>query len=596
LNLNALYESSDTEIQKFDEAYKNLKKLLIQARLSIKFPTTYLANKEQTDALIVNYINGGQVDDVLNELTILYKDGVKLKTILTKFPIFRKLESARQVWDKIEDLVISQLQEMFAAEWRILNGVTEQVVDEGTYYRGIPGHLLTKDIILDWISHAYDHRAKKKINQNMFSEFNYEFETPRSFISNFHDFVSSAVATTATPTTALLYGVGYKSQWPTANREGWIIEIRTKRNHRVINLAEYKEKHAKYLDEFDFASIRTEDIYAFHHVLKKEKNIIVSETILNPNYKHSSRQELNSFFEEGMQIVDVFQSQSAYYDHNLDYEDIVSTVDIKYPNEGEFKAVTINKNPLREKVKNTKQKDSEGEHEIFMQHYKELYLFARYNDLYRTYEGTENSFFNKGWKLWPEPYRSQFRIKIAALQQELEDHDNEIEEMTSDNYSPEDIFESDHFQEILQIAEKYFKDKELIFKTKEEIGKKRRMSHMPPWFYLFAASSNTPKAQGQYDPKNTNLSFEEYAKITKLISTLKMEINSIWPYPNKDRKKEKVAALEELIKLCESKSVSEALEQIENKDEYKHIREGILSKRVATLLDELKATPAFKLD
>ena len=78
----------------------------------------------------------------------------------------------------------------------------------------------------------------------------------------------------------------------------------------------------------------------------------------------------------------------------------------------------------------------------------------------------------------------------------------------------------------------------------------------------------------------------DLSKIHQQINILTREIKSCWPYPNKDRKAEKVTALNELIALINDRqTVRNAVAQIEQK--YKNVNQGRLSHRTRDLLNDL---------
>ncbi|WED43912.1 hypothetical protein [Legionella cardiaca] len=85
--------------------------------------------------------------------------------------------------------------------------------------------------------------------------------------------------------------------------------------------------------------------------------------------------------------------------------------------------------------------------------------------------------------------------------------------------------------------------------------------------------------------KPDNLTPEQFDAIKEQIETLHSEINSWIPYPNKDRKQEKINALCDLIVHTETMSVKEAVEKVEK--ESPAVREGKVSSRTADLLDSL---------
>ncbi|WP_131779772.1 hypothetical protein [Legionella bozemanae] len=93
--------------------------------------------------------------------------------------------------------------------------------------------------------------------------------------------------------------------------------------------------------------------------------------------------------------------------------------------------------------------------------------------------------------------------------------------------------------------------------------------------------------------KPANLTDEQFKRIREQIDTLQGEIDSCLPYPNKERKKHKVEALEALIALTREKGVKEAVAQI--RDDYPDVTAGLVSTRTADLLKSLEDEPNNKL-
>lgn len=82
------------------------------------------------------------------------------------------------------------------------------------------------------------------------------------------------------------------------------------------------------------------------------------------------------------------------------------------------------------------------------------------------------------------------------------------------------------------------------------------------------------------------LSEAQLQEINKTIGQLLKEINSSWPYPNKDVKQIKVNALSALIAKSYTMSISEAIADV--KEEFPRVCEGRCSTRTADLLDQLE--------
>lgn len=86
--------------------------------------------------------------------------------------------------------------------------------------------------------------------------------------------------------------------------------------------------------------------------------------------------------------------------------------------------------------------------------------------------------------------------------------------------------------------------------------------------------------------KPSSLTDAHVIELKEMIGTLNKEIQSSWPYPDKDRKAEKVSGLKKLLTLAETFDVDTAVEKVE--EEFSEIRKGSISTRTADLLDSLK--------
>ncbi|WP_133128501.1 NADAR family protein [Legionella nagasakiensis] len=91
---------------------------------------------------------------------------------------------------------------------------------------------------------------------------------------------------------------------------------------------------------------------------------------------------------------------------------------------------------------------------------------------------------------------------------------------------------------------------------------------------------------------------EQTKKIGDLIRTLKGEIDSSFPYPNKDRKQEKVNALEQLLKISSDGSATSAAKAVEDVlKTHPKAADGVFSTRTSALLTEIaNSAPATKRD
>lgn len=93
-------------------------------------------------------------------------------------------------------------------------------------------------------------------------------------------------------------------------------------------------------------------------------------------------------------------------------------------------------------------------------------------------------------------------------------------------------------------------------------------------------------SEQEIDTKGSQFNDEQLQKIINAMDCLTKEINSCWPYPNKDRKAIKVQALRELIDHSKNEDISAAINAIKVK--YPDATAGNLSTRTADLLDELE--------
>lgn len=90
----------------------------------------------------------------------------------------------------------------------------------------------------------------------------------------------------------------------------------------------------------------------------------------------------------------------------------------------------------------------------------------------------------------------------------------------------------------------------------------------------------TPETEQKYA-----LDIIEILAIDKTIHCLQREIDSFWPYPNKDVKQIKIDALNLLKHLADTKPIEEAIAQV--KQEYPRVDEGRISTRTSDLLASL---------
>ncbi|MBA3535619.1 MAG: protein kinase family protein [Tatlockia sp.] len=84
---------------------------------------------------------------------------------------------------------------------------------------------------------------------------------------------------------------------------------------------------------------------------------------------------------------------------------------------------------------------------------------------------------------------------------------------------------------------------------------------------------------------------DQQFEIQKAIWQLQKEIDSIWPYPNKDRKKEKIKGLQILLAYSQDQKLDINQAIIEVEKICPEFRIGTLSKRTANLMETLGAEP-----
>lgn len=94
-----------------------------------------------------------------------------------------------------------------------------------------------------------------------------------------------------------------------------------------------------------------------------------------------------------------------------------------------------------------------------------------------------------------------------------------------------------------------------------------------------------------YEPKSdeSSLSQEQIDEINKAIDCLTGEIQSCWPYPNKDVKQIKVDALQAVITNALTMSIRDAIKAAKN--EYPRATDGRISTRTADLFAKLENSP-----
>jgi hypothetical protein len=80
----------------------------------------------------------------------------------------------------------------------------------------------------------------------------------------------------------------------------------------------------------------------------------------------------------------------------------------------------------------------------------------------------------------------------------------------------------------------------------------------------------------------SSLSHDDIKDINSMIICLQKEIDSVWPYPNKDVKQIKINALNQLKIKAENLPINEAIADI--KREFPRVDEGKISTRTSDLL------------
>jgi hypothetical protein len=105
--------------------------------------------------------------------------------------------------------------------------------------------------------------------------------------------------------------------------------------------------------------------------------------------------------------------------------------------------------------------------------------------------------------------------------------------------------------------------------------------------YLFSLSVETKSKT----PKNSCFSDAQIEEITAQIDELRKELRGCLSffYPNKDRKKEKISGLQELIRIGQepNMTIADAIEKIGKDARFPDLRSGIISHRTGDLLDKL---------
>ncbi|CDZ78497.1 hypothetical protein BN59_02807 [Legionella massiliensis] len=121
---------------------------------------------------------------------------------------------------------------------------------------------------------------------------------------------------------------------------------------------------------------------------------------------------------------------------------------------------------------------------------------------------------------------------------------------------------------------------------KKDASDTLRHSGSPSRNGIFSPPSQSTQSPPKPKPVGSSLDESQLLQINEVIDRLTGEINSCWPYPNKDLKQVKVDALNELITKAETMRISDAIAAIKRK--YPRVDEGSLSTRTADLLIQLE--------
>lgn len=284
-------DSSDATLQ---SNLNQLKIFLIIARLEKKFKTSIPENLKKE---ITDYVNAGQQGNRETLIGILQSElgqsaqaqlvtPEKLKTILTKFPILRKIETPEQVRERVKDETIGVIHDSFAQEIELLNKV-ERITFSGdeTLYRGIPASALSEETIIAGFSKI--HRAISKSG----SVATHQIKTAWNKI--WHPDFSGSIASNTTasstnPMVAITYSTDRHNKG-SGDKQGWVFEIRPKSGQTAVALASYEQRggggKTQYA-ELDFPQVDPNEIVAVHLVTKKQDgSTIVEKSIPNPYYK-----------------------------------------------------------------------------------------------------------------------------------------------------------------------------------------------------------------------------------------------------------------------------------------------------------------------
>lgn len=232
-------DSSDATLQ---SNINQLKIFLIIARLEKKFKVSI---PEHLKKHITDYVYAGQQGNPETLIGILQSElgqsaqgqlvtPEKLKSILTKFPILRKIETPEQVRERVKDETIGVIHASFAQEIELLNKV-ERITFSGdeTLYRGIPASALSEETIIAGFSKI--HRAISKSG----SVATHQIKTAWNKIwhPNFGgQIASNTTASSTNPMVAITYSTDRHNKGA-GDKQGWVFEIRPKAGQTAVALA-----------------------------------------------------------------------------------------------------------------------------------------------------------------------------------------------------------------------------------------------------------------------------------------------------------------------------------------------------------------------
>lgn len=282
-------EKSITELYRGQNVQQNvlqLKAILIVERLKRKAPNAFKPFPQELKAQVEQFAHGRmnlqQIMTAIKQHNPNMKDE-EIKTVLTKFPILRKMDSPESVKKIAEDEVLGVVHEHFAQEVEFLNNIQRvTMAGDETMFRGISGGAWTPtDIENNWNK---IHRAIGVDKSSGLAE--HQIKTAWTPIK--HPQFGGLIGSRATAASLDLgAAVNYCTQKGQAV-EGWVVEVRPKKGQEGVSLARYEARGNPY-SEIDLPQVSTKEIYAIHKVSRPQlgsNQYVIAETYLNPNYKH----------------------------------------------------------------------------------------------------------------------------------------------------------------------------------------------------------------------------------------------------------------------------------------------------------------------